>query len=84
MEAHLGMLWDLGVKEPHQLATLGWEDVEDTGMKKFEVGWEQPYTQPRHSLPLFRSSHPVGSPLSPLRSHLNLMPPHDPRQPPLP
>ena len=44
MEAHLGKLWDLGVKEPHQLATLEWEDVEDTGMKKFEVGWEQPHS----------------------------------------
>ena len=37
LRRYADVLWDLGVNEPRTLATLEWEDIKDTGIKKLEL-----------------------------------------------
>jgi len=37
LHRYADVLWELGVNEPGTLATLEWEDIKDTGIKKLEL-----------------------------------------------
>ena len=37
LHKHLDTLWDMGVNMTSKLATLEWEDVQDTGITRFEL-----------------------------------------------